>query len=218
MSYLLNQELILQAYKDGLFPMAYNGNSREIQWICPAQRGQISITDMHIPRSLEKAVKRFPFDVRINTDFRGVIEACAERTAERPETWINPAILESFCVLHANGHAHSVECWDEDVLVSGLYGLAIGQVFCGESMFSRVSNASKIALVHLVARLWAGGFRILDTQFTNSHLEQFGVYEVPHEAYIRTARRYYGQPADFILQGTAEKDVLENYLDFRKKR
>lgn len=240
MTYLLNEALVLQAYRDGLFPMAYSANSQEIQWICPEKRGQLSITEMHIPRSLERIVRRFPFDVRINSDFRQVIELCGAATHDRPDTWINATIRDVFCQLHQSGHAHSVECWQDGQMVGGLYGLAIGQVFCGESMFSRVSNASKIALVHLVARLWAGGFKILDTQFTNSHLDQFGVFEVPHEAYIRVAQYCYGQQADFMLAGQLqdgngagggtgtgggtgsaagdEAQLVKDYLAFRKTK
>ena len=213
---LLTPDLVLDAYAQGLFPMAYSGDSDAVQWICPEMRGQLSITDLHMPRSLLKAVKQAPYAIRVNTDFAGVIRACGAATDDRPETWINPLIRDVFCELHAQGHAHSVECWRDGELVGGLYGLAIGGVFCGESMFSRATNASKIALVHLAARLWAGGFEVLDTQFVNDHLEQFGVYEIPHEDYLRRIMPLIGKKAEFRLTGRREADLLRDYLAMRR--
>lgn len=195
--------------------MAYNADSSNVQWVCPEMRGQISLETMHISRQLKKIVRQGVFDVRINTDFSGVIKACAMPMPDRPQTWINQDIIDVFCALHEKGHAHSVECWQDNVLVGGLYGLAIGQIFCGESMFSRASNASKIALVHLAARLHAGGFKVLDTQFTNAHLEQFDVFEIPHEAYIEQLRALADAPADFTLARRTEKDILQTYFAFR---
>lgn len=163
--------------------MADDAADQELYWYDPDMRGQLSITDLHVPHSLKKLVRKHPFDVRIDTAFTDVITACAESTKDRPSTWINDVIWHLFIDLHEMGFAHSVECWKDDELVGGLYGLAIGGAFFGESMFSRQSNASKIALVHLVARLRAGGFTLLDTQYVNDHLKQFAVYEVSRADY-----------------------------------
>jgi len=189
MQLVLTPELILEAYAQGLFPMAYNAESPYVHWICPEERGQLSITDIHFSRRLIKTIHKAPYSIRVNSDFSGVIAMCAETDTGRPETWINDSIRDVFIKLHRQGHAHSVEAWAHDddhgdVLVGGLYGLAIGGAFFGESMFSRANDASKITLAHLVARLWKGGFTLLDTQFVNDHLKQFGVYEVSHEQYL----------------------------------
>ena len=213
---VLTPELILKAYQNGLFPMAYSADSPHINWICPEQRGQLSITDMHIPRSLLKRVKQQAYDVRIDTAFDQVITACAEDAPDRPETWINDSIKDVFGKLHTMGHAHSVECWHDGELLGGLYGLKIGGAFFGESMFSRATDASKVALVHLVARLWAGDFQMLDTQFVNDHLEQFGVYEVAHADYRTELDSVLALQADFTLKNTPESDILTNYLAMRR--
>lgn len=218
MQLVLTTELLLEAYRQGLFPMAYNAYSPYIQWVCPNMRGQISITDMHIPRSLRKAVKQAPYEIRVDSAFDEVIEYCAQPHDNRPETWINDQILEAYKTLHSDGHAHSVEAWQDGALVGGLYGLKIGGAFFGESMFSRATNASKITLVHLAARLWKGGFSLLDTQFTNAHLEQFGVYEVPHARYKEQLSYAINKQADFALDGLLERDVILEYLAFRESR
>lgn len=212
----ITPDLLCAAYAQGLFPMANSADDPHVHWYCPKMRGQLSIPDMHIPRSLKKAVRQAPYRISINTAFREVITQCAQTTDNRTETWINPAIIQAFCDLHAQGHAHSVECWQGDNLVGGLYGVAIGGLFCGESMFSRAPNASKIALVHLVARLWAGGFKILDTQFTNDHLVQFGIYEIPHDEYLQAIQRIITQPADFMLDGQSQRDIAKRYMEMRK--
>ena len=219
MQIVLTPELLLAAYKEGLFPMAYGGDSPYVHWVCPEERGQLSITNMHISKSLQKLVRKNLKDnmllIRIDQDFEGVIRACAEETNTRPETWINQQIIDAFCALHKLGHAHSVEVWQNGALVGGLYGLAIGGAFCGESMFSRVSNASKIALVHLAARLYNGGFTLLDTQFTNEHLEQFGVYEVQHTDYKKRLDTAVKTNTDFVLEGVSDREILEAYFDMR---
>ena len=213
---VLTPDLILKAYQNGLFPMAYSADSPHINWICPDQRGQLSITDMHIPRSLLKRVKQQTYEVRIDTAFDQVITACAEDAPDRPETWINDSIKDVFGQLHQMGHAHSVECWHDGELLGGLYGLKIGGAFFGESMFSRATDASKVALVHLTARLWAGGFKMLDTQFVNDHLEQFGVYEIDHADYMTELTNILAVQADFTLKNTLESDILSNYLAMRR--
>lgn len=215
MQLVLTPELLLEAYRQGLFPMAYSAGSPYIHWICPEKRGQLSITEIHISRRLKKTVRRELYGVRIDTNFEQVIRLCAETADNRPETWINEPIIEAFCDLHRRGYAHSVECWQEGELVGGVYGLALGGAFFGESMFSRARDASKIALVHLAARLWKGGFTVLDTQFTNEHLKQFGVYEIPHRAYIKTLNAALPTEADFRLKGLSEKEIVKEYLDFR---
>lgn len=216
MQLVLTPELILEAYRHGLFPMAYSGDSPYVHWICPEMRGQLSIECLHIPRRLMTTVKRAPFDIRVDTAFEAVIRACGESHDKRPETWINENIIESFCSLHERGHAHSVECWSDGKLVGGVYGLKIGAVFFGESMFSRTRDASKVALVHLAARLWKGGFQILDTQFVNDHLEQFGVYEIEHSQYLADLERVIDSSADFVLRDMKQDDILKSYLEMRK--
>jgi len=178
-------------------------------------RGQLSITDIHIPRSLLKRVKQQAYDVRIDTAFDDVIALCAQAAEDRPETWINAPIANVFSQLHKMGHAHSVECWHDDELLGGLYGLKIGGVFFGESMFSRATDASKVALVHLVARLWKGGFKMLDTQFVNDHLGRFGVYEVSHDDYMTKLERVLELDTDFTMKNTSESDILSEYLAMR---
>lgn len=195
--------------------MASAAASPAVQWVRPAMRGQLPIADLHIPGRLLKTMRNHPYEIRINTDFEGVMRGCAALTPQRPETWINPAIIEVFCHLHRRGCAHSVECWDGPALIGGVYGLALGAVFFAESMFSRRTNASKIALVHLAARLWRGGFQILDTQFSNPHLEQFGVFETPHEDYKPLLDQACAYSADFTLSGLGQDDILKSYLGMK---
>lgn len=181
----LSPFLLLNAYSQGIFPMA--DEKGEIYWYDPDPRAIFPLDQFHIPRSLRRRLNRRDYEVRYDYDFRAVIRACA---APRPdqssdETWINGDIIESYCMLHALGFAHSVETWMDGELVGGLYGVALGGLFAGESMFSRVTDASKIALVHLVWRLRERGFVLLDTQFMTAHLERFGAIEVSRTAYKR---------------------------------
>ncbi|MFC7338797.1 leucyl/phenylalanyl-tRNA--protein transferase [Haloferula chungangensis] len=176
---VLPPQVLLGAYAQGVFPMADHG---EIVWFSPIMRGVIPLDErFHVPRGLRKALRKKPFEIRWDTAFREVMECCAERE----ETWIDEVILESYCLLHDWGYAHSVECWDEEGLQGGLYGVAMGRGFFGESMFSKKTDASKIALVHLVEGLRASGFELLDTQWITPHLRQFGAVEVPREEYHR---------------------------------
>ncbi len=216
MQLVLTPELLLGAYRHGLFPMAYSAGSPYIHWICPEKRGQLSVPDLHIPRRLERTVRRGPYEIRINAAFESVIKACAEKCKNRPETWINTPILEVYCKLHQRGYAHSVECWKENKLAGGVYGLALGGAFFGESMFSRARDASKIALVHLMARLWKGGFTLFDTQFVNEHLKQFGAYEIPHLEYREKLQAALALRADFLLDGLEEDNIMQAYLGMRK--
>jgi leucyl/phenylalanyl-tRNA--protein transferase len=170
-------EVILSAYIEGVFPMSENG---EIFWFSPKMRGIIPLDErFHIPKGLKRALKKRPFEIRYDTAFREVMEGCSERE----ETWIDPVIMDSYGELFERGFAHSVECWDEEGLQGGLYGVRIDRVFFGESMFSRKTDASKIALVRLVEWLRDEGVILLDTQWMTDHLKTFGGYEVPADIY-----------------------------------
>lgn len=199
----LTTELMLHAYASGIFPMAETGDSAEIYWFDPHRRTVIPLETFHYARKLRQQVLRPVFDVRINTDFEGVITGCA---SVRENTWINGEIRALFCALHQQGFAHSVEAWQNGQLVGGLYGAALGSAFFGESMFSRISNASKVCLVHLVARLRANGFRLLDVQYRNDHLAQFGLADLPREAYRARLKEALAHPATFTKG--SESDVL----------
>ncbi len=178
----LDPALLISLYCQGVFPMAHpDGN---IYIYDPDPRAIIPLDDrFHIPRSLRRTLHKNLFEIRVDTAFRGVMEACAAPAPDRPTTWINDDILEGYYQLHKMGFAHSVESWQEGHLVGGLYGVAIRGLFAGESMFSRMKDASKVALVHLVERLRKGNFVLLDTQFITPHLARFGAYEIPREEY-----------------------------------
>ncbi|MGP1396968.1 MAG: leucyl/phenylalanyl-tRNA--protein transferase [Inquilinaceae bacterium] len=179
----ITPDILLRAYAHGLFPMAETAESDELHWFDPPMRGVLPLDAFHLPRRLRRLVQRGPFDIRADTAFRAVVEACAEPAGDRLQTWINPRIVSLYEGLARSGHAHSVECWIDDRLVGGLYGVALGGAFFGESMFSRERDASKVALVHLVARLRRGGYVLLDTQFTTPHLASFGGIEIPQATY-----------------------------------
>jgi leucyl/phenylalanyl-tRNA--protein transferase len=179
----ITADLILRAYGLGLFPMAETRDGDRLYWLDPEQRGILPLDSFHLPRRLLRTVLSDRYEVSVNEDFAAVIASCAEPAPGRTDTWINPMIERLFTELHEQGHAHSVEVWQDDILVGGLYGVALGGAFFGESMFSRARDASKVALAHLVARLRLGGFTLLDTQFVTSHLSQFGATEVPRAAY-----------------------------------
>ncbi len=178
----IEPEMLIQAYQMGLFPMADEDEAgdEQIGWYAPDPRGVIPLDEFHIPHGLKRALKKGEYEIRMDTVFPSVIEMCADRT----ETWISSGIRASYIRLHELGWAHSVESWYEGGLVGGLYGVSIGGVFFGESMFSRRTDASKVALVHLVEHLKEKGFLLLDTQWLNSHLEQFGCIEIPRDQYM----------------------------------
>lgn len=180
---VITPEILLRAYAMGLFPMAESADDLDIYWVQPEIRGVIPLDQFHISKSLAKVMRKNPFEIRVNTAFDRVIELCAQEAEDRPSTWINPTILKLYKALHGIGHAHSVEAWQGDALVGGLYGVSLGAAFFGESMFSRRTNASKICLVKLVDRLKERGFHLLDTQFTTEHLKTFGAIDVPKEDY-----------------------------------
>lgn len=180
---VITPEIILRAYAAGIFPMAESADDPSLFWVEPEMRGVIPLDRFHVPSRLARTVRADLFEIRVDSAFDQVIAACAEARPDRPETWINTRIRELFGALFRLGHAHSVECWRDGELVGGLYGLSLGAAFFGESMFHRETDASKVALVHLVARLRHGRYRLLDAQFQTTHLAQFGTQEVPREAY-----------------------------------
>lgn len=215
MSVTLTLEDVLNAYAMGLFPMAESREDDGFWWFDPPQRGQLDIAALHIPDKLRKSVLKAPYDIRIDTAFADVIDACAAIRSTQAETWINKPIRDIFVDLHAAGFTHSVEAWQDGHLVGGLYGLALGGAFCGESMFSKARDASKICLVHLCARLWKGGFRVLDTQYVNDHLQQFGCYEIDSETYKQRLQAALLQAADFELRDQlplSEEFLVREYL------
>ena len=191
----LTSDLLLRAYAMGIFPMARSRDDPRLYWIDPDQRGILPLDRFHVPRSLVKTLKRAPFQVRLDTAFEEVMRGCAEGAPDRPDTWINDEIVRLFVELNRLGMAHSVETWQDGRLVGGLYGLGLGAAFFGESMFSRVTDASKVALVHLVARLKVSGYHLLDTQFVTEHLARFGAVEIPRQDYLRQLGRALDVPA-----------------------
>jgi len=179
----ITPDLLLRAYRAGLFPMAETRDNDRIFWLDPEWRGVLPLDGFHLGRRLARTLRTTPFHITADRAFAEVIAACAEPSPGREETWINPEIEALFIALHEAGHAHSIEIWRRGALVGGLYGVRIASAFFGESMFSRETDASKIALVHLVARLRLGGFRLLDTQFITAHLARFGAVEIPRAEY-----------------------------------
>jgi leucyl/phenylalanyl-tRNA--protein transferase len=193
----LTPEVMIRAYSVGIFPMAVARDDPTIQWVAPMMRGILPLDGFHVPRRLRRTVRQAPFEVTFDTAFAQTIAACAAPRPRESETWINSAIRTVFEELHDRKLAHSVECWQHGRLVGGLYGLALGAAFFGESMFSTVTDASKVALVHLVARLRYGGFHLLDAQFLTEHLTQFGCVEVPAAVYQTMLRRAVAASASF---------------------
>ncbi len=193
----LDPALLLRAYAAGLFPMADSHDAPDIFWVEPKARGILPLDGFHCPQRLARTLRQERFTHHVDRDFAAVMQACAEATTERQDTWINPTILDAYQALHRLGHAHSVECWQDGRLVGGLYGVRIGAAFFGESMFTRVRDASKCALAHLVARLRTGGFVLLDTQFLTDHLARFGAHEISRSAYRARLSAAVSATADF---------------------
>lgn len=179
----ITPQLLLKAYSCGLFPMAESADDPTIFWVEPEMRGIIPLDGFHAPRRLMRTVRGAPYDIRFDTAFPAVVDGCAEPAPGRRSTWINATIRNLYGDLHRMGHAHSVEAWHEGHLVGGLYGVTLGAAFFGESMFSRMRDASKICLVHLVERLREKGFVLLDTQFTTDHLKRFGTIDIGRDEY-----------------------------------
>jgi leucyl/phenylalanyl-tRNA--protein transferase len=211
----LSWELLLEAYRLGYFPMGEGREDPDIVWVKPEKRGIFPLAGFHVPRSLRKKLRRDPFEIRLDTAFVQVMEACAGGGPARPDTWINDEIIAVYTDLYHHGFAHSVEAWQNDELVGGLYGVSIGAAFFGESMFSRTTDASKIALCHLVGRMRMAGYQLLDTQFLNEHLVRFGGIEIPASRYAvllsdalghhASLARFRGQiPGSSILQSITQ--------------
>jgi leucyl/phenylalanyl-tRNA--protein transferase len=196
-SFVLTADLLLRAYRLGMFPMAESRDSKALHWLDPEHRGILPLDEFHLPRSLLKTVRGSKFKVTADADFAATIAACAEARANRPETWINQELERLFIELYHLGFAHSIETWKDGRLVGGLYGACMGGAFFGESMFSTETDASKVALVHLVARLRLGGFVLLDTQFITSHLSRFGASEIPRAEYHELLSEAVEVPARF---------------------
>ncbi len=190
--------MLLQAYGIGMFPMARSRDDPRLIWLNPKQRGILPLDGFHLPRRLLRTVRSGAFEVTCDQDFPAVIEGCATPTPDRTDTWINAEIVRLFSELFDQSHVHTVECRLDGVLVGGLYGVALGGAFFGESMFSFATDASKVALVHLVARLRLGGFTLLDTQFTTGHLMRFGAREIPRDEYRRRLNEATAQPAVWL--------------------
>ena len=193
----LSPEVLLQAYAMGVFPMGESRYDSRLHWIDPESRGVLPLDSLSLARSLARKLRREVFDVRIDSAFDAVMRACAEPGPGRWSTWINDEILALYGEVHRMGRAHSVECWRQGDLVGGLYGISLGAAFFGESMFSHQADASKVALAHLVARLRAGGYRLLDVQFVTPHLARLGAVEVSREAYLQALARALDERGDF---------------------
>lgn len=193
----LTPGMLLDAYAAGVFPMAESRDDPTIFWVNPRRRGVFPLDGFHISRSLARTIRRTPFTIRVDTDFASVVAGCAARE----ETWINAPIFRLYCELHAMGHAHSLEVWESERLVGGVYGVTLGAAFFGESMFSRQTDASKVALAYLVDRLRQGGFRLFDTQFLTPHLASLGAVEIERDDYLAQLAQAVQAPADFRAPG-----------------
>ena len=203
----ITPELMLRAYRVGLFPMAETRRGQRLYWLDPERRGVLPLERFHLPRRLARTVLSGAFEVTSDQDFAGVVAGCAAAAPGREDTWINQEIERLFAALFASGHAHSVETRAAGKLVGGLYGVSLGGVFFGESMFSQARDASKVALVHLVARLRLGDYRLLDTQFLTAHLAQFGAEEISRDAYrarlaaaVEQDAAWYASPSRGLLE------------------
>ena len=202
----LTPDLLMRAYGMGVFPMAEHRDDPEVFWVDPIRRGIIPLDRFHISRSLARAIRRADYAVTLNRDFSGVVDGCADRA----ETWINEEIRTLYMALHKRGDAHSLEIWHNEALVGGVYGVTLGAAFFGESMFSRRSNASKIALAYLVEHLRRCGFTLFDTQFITDHLTSLGALEIPRADYHKALTWATGQQADITAQSLPSAwDVLQ---------
>jgi leucyl/phenylalanyl-tRNA---protein transferase len=203
----ITPEVLLKAYSCGIFPMAESADDPALYWIEPEKRGIIPLDGFHVPGRLARTVRSTRYEVAIDRDFDAVIDACAEPATGRSRTWINARIRTLYCKLYERGDCHSVEVYDGDELVGGLYGVSLGRAFFGESMFHRARDASKIALVHLVARLKTGRYRLLDTQFVTEHLRTFGAVEVSRPAYHKLLDAALVGEADFSALAPRDRPV-----------
>ena len=207
---------LLKAYMLGYFPMAESRKDKNLVFVDPEYRALIPIEGFHISKSLFRLVKKKPFTITMNQAFSLVIKNCA--TINRQDSWINPEIEKLFITLNEMKYAHSVECWDNQRLVGGIYGLAIGGIFFAESMFSCVHNGSKVALLNLVARLWKTGFKILDVQFLNEHLIQFGAYEIENISFKKDLQKVLNIENNFYSLPSTDDDFFKTLLTFLQAR
>ena len=208
----ITPEVLLKAYACGIFPMAESAEDPALYWIEPDMRGIIPLDRFHVPARLARTVRSDRYTVTVNHDFEGVLDGCAEPQPGRQRTWINTRIRMLYRKLYERRHCHSVEVYDGDALVGGLYGVSLGRAFFGESMFHRARDASKVALVHLIARLKAGGFKLLDTQFVTDHLKTFGAVEVPRRQYHKLLEAALGSDGDFGALATSRPVTGEEAL------
>ncbi len=197
-------DLLLRAYRHGLFPMAEGRAGEKLFWLDPIKRGVLPLDEFHLSRRLLRTVLSGPYTVTADRNFAGTIAGCATPVPDRTDTWINPQIEQLFTELFRMGYAHSVETWQNGTLVGGLYGVALGGAFFGESMFSFARDASKVALAHLVVRLRLGGFTLLDTQFVTEHLAQFGATEIPRDLYKQQLAAAVAEPAVWMAEPDAD--------------
>ena len=211
----ITPEVLLRAYACGIFPMAESADDPSLFWVEPEIRGVIPLDGFRIASRLARTVRSDAFRVTVDRAFKAVIAGCAAPQPGRDDTWINKRISDLYVGLHGMGHAHSVEVWKADDLVGGLYGVNLGRAFFGESMFHRARDASKVALVHLVARLIAGGFKLLDTQYVTEHLRSFGAVEIPRRRYTALLDKalegeadFYRLPADAPLTGARALEII----------
>jgi leucyl/phenylalanyl-tRNA--protein transferase len=211
----ITPDVLLKAYACGIFPMAESADDPALYWIEPQARGVLPLDNVHVPKRLARTIRSGMFEMRVDTDFEGVISGCAASRPGRRSTWINARIRQLYGALFDQGHCHTIETWHEDRLVGGLYGVALGGAFFGESMFSTETGASKVALVYLVARLIHGRFSLLDTQFVTDHLRQFGTVELDKLAFHRQLERALARRADFRALGEAPS--AEQVLDIVRK-
>src|SRR5436189_5878534 len=207
----ITPEVLLRAYACGIFPMAESADDPTLFWVEPEMRGVIPLDGFRIASRLARTVRSDAFTVTVDTTFKAVIAGCAAPQPGRDDTWINKRIRDLYIGLHELGHAHSVEVWNNDDLVGGLYGVSLGRAFFGESMFHRARDASKVALVHLVARLITGGFELLDTQFVTDHLTTFGAIEVSSRQYHKLLETALVGEADFtaLSRGMSGAEAMQ---------
>ena len=203
----LSPEIILKGYDKGIFPMSASKNDPFVYWVDPEERGIIKLESFRIPKSLKKLLKRKKFDIRVNMNFEKTISYCAQNIY-RESSWINSQIKENYIKLFKIGKAKSIECYENKELIGGLYGLIIGKIFCGESMFSLKTNSSKITMVYLAAYLIEGGFKYIDTQFYTNHLEQFGTEKITKEKYLEILSKYGKKEVKF------PNKINSNVLDY----
>lgn len=210
----ITPQVLLKAYSCGIFPMAESAYDSALYWIEPQHRGILPLDEVHVPRRLKRTIRSTDFEVRVDHEFDGIIEGCAASRPGRRSTWINTRIRQLYRELFELGHCHTVEVWDGSRLVGGLYGVALGGAFFGESMFSTERDVSKIALVHLCGRLIAGGFVLLDTQFVTDHLRQFGTIEVGRGEFQSRLEEALKVPADFHRLGPdVTPDEILSHID-----